>query len=226
MAKKVYAVRKGLKTGIFNSWGECQQVIKGYSGAEFKGFNSEDEALSYLNGSDANARGLIDRPSDDNTVNIFTDGSFKSDVVAFGIYIQSKTKDIKLCGALNTNKYDSLRNIAGELFGVLSAVQVAKQLGYKVINIYYDYQGIEEWYRGTWRAKGELQQKYVSLLNNLRVSNDLVLNFHWVKGHSGNVGNITADKLALRAINLNLYVDDEVIQRGICTIDDLHISPL
>ena len=32
--KKIYAVRKGHKTGLFDSWAECQKATAGYSGAE------------------------------------------------------------------------------------------------------------------------------------------------------------------------------------------------
>lgn len=33
--KKIYAVRKGHKTGLFATWAECQKAY-GYSGAEFR----------------------------------------------------------------------------------------------------------------------------------------------------------------------------------------------
>ena len=31
--KKYYAMAKGVKTGIFNSWEECEQYVIGYKGA-------------------------------------------------------------------------------------------------------------------------------------------------------------------------------------------------
>ena len=34
--KKIYAVRKGHKTGLFATWAECQKAVSGYSGAEFR----------------------------------------------------------------------------------------------------------------------------------------------------------------------------------------------
>jgi len=50
MAKlKYYVVWKGRKTGIFATWAECEQQVKGYVGAQFKAFNSEAEAeAAYL----------------------------------------------------------------------------------------------------------------------------------------------------------------------------------
>ena len=47
--KKIYAVRKGHKTGLFNTWAECQKATAGYSGAEFRGFTEKEEALAFLN---------------------------------------------------------------------------------------------------------------------------------------------------------------------------------
>jgi ribonuclease HI len=45
MAKpKFYVVWKGRKTGIFPSWAECEQRVKGFAGAEFKAFGSREEA--------------------------------------------------------------------------------------------------------------------------------------------------------------------------------------
>ncbi|GAB4542460.1 MAG: ribonuclease H family protein [Anaerolineales bacterium] len=46
---KYYVVWKGRKTGIFTTWAECEQQVKGYVGAQFKAFNSEAEAeAAYL----------------------------------------------------------------------------------------------------------------------------------------------------------------------------------
>ena len=50
MAKKCYAIRKGNRIGIVYSWDECKSAISGYSGAEYRGFNDEEEAVAYLNG--------------------------------------------------------------------------------------------------------------------------------------------------------------------------------
>ena len=33
---KVYAVKKGHKTGIFDNWTDCQEATKGFSKPEFK----------------------------------------------------------------------------------------------------------------------------------------------------------------------------------------------
>ncbi|WP_119396088.1 ribonuclease H1 domain-containing protein [Salinibius halmophilus] len=53
MAKKknaAYVVWKGHKTGVFDTWAQCQQATSGYAGAQFKGFTSKAEALAAFNG--------------------------------------------------------------------------------------------------------------------------------------------------------------------------------
>ena len=55
MAGKYYAVKKGLKTGIFRTWEECKANVSGYSGASYKSFKTKAEAEAYLGtGKDSN----------------------------------------------------------------------------------------------------------------------------------------------------------------------------
>jgi len=48
---KVYAVKKGRKTGVFKTWAECEAQTKGFPGPVFKGFMSEEEANAWLSSS-------------------------------------------------------------------------------------------------------------------------------------------------------------------------------
>ena len=47
-SKKYYAVLKGRKTGIFESWAECEEQINGFSGALYKSFKSRGKAEEAL----------------------------------------------------------------------------------------------------------------------------------------------------------------------------------
>ena len=47
--KSVYAVAVGRKRGLFTSWKETEPLVKGFSGAKFKGFTSEHEATVWFN---------------------------------------------------------------------------------------------------------------------------------------------------------------------------------
>lgn len=42
--QKYYVVWKGKKTGIFTTWSECEAQVKGFTGAEFKAFETREEA--------------------------------------------------------------------------------------------------------------------------------------------------------------------------------------
>ncbi|WP_291664775.1 RNase H1/viroplasmin domain-containing protein [Clostridium sp.] len=51
MAKKnYYAVKVGLKTGIFKTWNECSSYVQGYPGAKYQGFTTLAEAEAFMNG--------------------------------------------------------------------------------------------------------------------------------------------------------------------------------
>ena len=46
--QKYYVVWKGRKTGIFTSWAECEEQVKGFVGAEYKSFGTLKEAESAI----------------------------------------------------------------------------------------------------------------------------------------------------------------------------------
>lgn len=45
---KVYAVRKGRQSGLYETWSECSEQVTGFSGAEYKGFKSRAKATAWL----------------------------------------------------------------------------------------------------------------------------------------------------------------------------------
>lgn len=49
MSSSYYAVKIGMVPGIYQTWEECQAQTTGYKGAEYKKFNSVDEANLYMN---------------------------------------------------------------------------------------------------------------------------------------------------------------------------------
>lgn len=46
--KNFYAVAKGLKTGVFQTWNETKPLVLGFSGSLYKGFNTRAEADLWL----------------------------------------------------------------------------------------------------------------------------------------------------------------------------------
>lgn len=48
--QKYYVVWKGIKPGIYQSWTECQQQIKGFDGARYKAFPDAEQATKAFKG--------------------------------------------------------------------------------------------------------------------------------------------------------------------------------
>lgn len=130
-------------------------------------------------------------------VDIHIDGSYleKIDSVGYGVYVIDGNITYKDCGKVRI-KNTKERNIIGEVYASIRALQLCIANDYKEINLYYDYQGIEKWVTGEWKAKKPLTQRYVEVFNNYLQTYNIKVNFHHVKGHTGIEGNEIVDKLA------------------------------
>ena len=78
------------------------------------------------------------------------------------------------------------------------AVKWALTNGYTEIEIRYDYEGIEKWVTGEWKAKNELTQKYVASMKLWEQS--VRISFLKIEAHSNNKFNDEADRLAKAAL--------------------------
>lgn len=213
--KKIYAVRKGHKTGLFNTWAECQKATAGYSGAEFRGFTEKEEALAFLNmettktvsGDKANeAAGVVEVP--ENMVIAYVDGSFEKSIgrYAFGcVLLTPDGQEIRESGSGSDPAGVAIRNVAGEMLGAMNAVKWAQENGYPALEIRYDYEGVEKWVTGVWRAKTPLTSKYA--VHMQEAGKKIQISFCKVAAHTGNHYNEEADQLAKSAL---LRTDEEV----------------
>lgn len=50
MGKKFYAIKAGVKPGIYTNWGEASAQVNGFKGAIYKGFETREEAEAFMNG--------------------------------------------------------------------------------------------------------------------------------------------------------------------------------
>ena len=230
MAKKVYAVRKGLKTGIFNSWDECKIAVTGFSGAEYKGFNDEEEATRWLNYQDDEGISMtapkqkVMIPISDTECNVFTDGSYKDGFASFGIYIQTNRTQLKFCGSVDCREsFGSMQNVLGELLAVYVAMELISDMNLNKINLYYDFEGIHSWASGAWKCNGELQSHYAIYIQNLINRGAFVINFKKVKGHSGVEGNVIADALARRGRTEGKVLPVSDVINGNVKCKDVHL---
>lgn len=207
--KKYYAVKKGHITGVLNSWDECKKAVDGFSGAEYKSFESKDEAEAYLADVDIIMEKFINPRISEGKVVAFTDGSYdeKKKKYGSGVYIiDPDTNRVELSSWGNNTKYIGLRNIAGEIIAVLNAVDWAWKNGYEMMSVFYDYEGIGKWASGEWKTKDVLTSYYKRYIDE---KNGIIsIEFVKVSGHSNNKYNDRADQLAKSAVFENKVIRD------------------
>lgn len=220
--KKYYAVKVGVKPGIYETWAECEAQTKGFSGAQYKSFSNLSDAEMYMNG-----EGAVETQKDitgngdsveqinieveeelkklgTNEVIAFVDGSYSSsdDKSGFGaIIIDNKGVQTPLYKAFTKQlsaDFLDLRNVAAELEGVKEAVKWAIAYNKSRIKIYYDYEGIGKWADGSWKANKEITRQYVNFIHEKRML--ITIEFCKVPAHSGIEYNEMADKLAKNSL--------------------------
>lgn len=205
--KKVYAVRKGKKTGLFQTWDACRASVDGYPGAEYKSFLSVEEAQAYLNrpadllpGARSSA-GTDGGKNEEDQVVAYVDGSFNKDIgrYAFGcVLIRPDGGIVRESGSGNDPESLQLRNVTGEMLGAMYAVRWCEVNGYSAVRICYDYMGIEMWAVGAWRTNNSLTQKYAAFMKES--GSRIRITFQKIAAHTGVEYNEEADKLAKAAL--------------------------
>ena len=96
----------------------------------------------------------------------------------------------------NGDNPDSLkqRNVSGEMLGAMYAVRFALNSGFTVIEIRYDYEGIEKWVTGAWKSKNDLTKKYAQTMRGW--GQKIRIRFTKVPAHSKVKYNELADETA------------------------------
>ena len=193
--KKVYAVRRGKKTGVFKTWEECRDSVEGYPKAEYKSFHSVREAEAYL--------GIEEKPHMEDELPeagwllAYVDGSYEDSLkkYAFGcVFLLPDGHIYTQYGNGDNPQSLQHRNVTGEMLGAMYAVKTAMVNGFRGIEIRYDYQGIEKWVTGEWRSKTELTRKYAEAMREWGAS--IEIKFCKVEAHTNVRYNELADKLA------------------------------
>lgn len=217
MAKKIYAVRQGRKTGLFDTWGECQKQVTGYPGAEYKSFTSLEDARAFLQGeasgwggsgaeffpkhreNSEDYRKYLQVPG---TAVAYVDGSYENSCGDFscGVVFLYEGQEEHFSKRYSDKELAAMRNVAGEIKGAETAMRYALERGVKKLVIYHDYEGIAKWCNGAWKANKEGTKAYQSYYEEIKKQIQII--FIKVKGHSGDEYNDLADKLAKKALGL------------------------
>ena len=193
---KFYAVKKGKKTGIFSTWDECKEQVTGFKGAVYKSFKTLSEAEAFLEKSEEK----IENIEEVDGVYAYIDGSFDriSGIYGSGVVIVDGDKRHEYKHAGNREDYAQLHNVAGELEAAKFVMWYAVDKKIKEITLFYDYQGIEAWAVGDWKANLPYTQDYVKFYNKVKTA--VKVNFVKVKAHTGIELNEVVDRLAKDAI--------------------------
>ena len=193
---KFYAVKKGKKTGIFSTWDECKEQVTGFKGAVYKSFKTLSEAEAFLEKNEEK----IENIEEVDGVYAYIDGSFDRvcGIYGSGVVIVDGDEKYEYKHAGNREDYAQLHNVAGELEAAKFVMWYAVDKKIKEITLFYDYQGIEAWAVGDWKANLPYTHDYVKFYNKAKTA--VKVNFVKVKAHTGIELNEVVDKLAKEAI--------------------------
>lgn len=122
----------------------------------------------------------------------YVDGSFLKKKIGYGSVIIEDGKILAELSGRVDDKYAAHHQIAGELKAVIETVAYCKNNNINAISIHFDYNGIEKWAQGKWKANKELTRLY----QNYMLRQTLAVNWVKVKAHSGDKWNDHADELA------------------------------
>jgi ribonuclease HI len=233
--KKYYAVAVGRSTGVFSRWfgeGGAEPLVRGYSGAVYKGFSSLEEARAFLKANEGKKRkprsaaksrrftppgqrtkGTPVASAKKGRILMYTDGGALNNpgpggygvVIVNGENIRELSKGFR---RTTNNRMELLACIVG-----LSAI---KQPSTIVLHSdsRYVVDGVTKGWARKWRANGWVKSNKEPALNAdlwdqlLQLCDKHEVSFRWVKGHAGIAGNERCDELATQAASgRNLAVD-------------------
>lgn len=207
MAGKYYAVKEGASRGIFRTWEECKASVSGYSGAVYKSFKTEAEALAYLGVLTSEEEKNNAVPAEEvcrsgDCVKIYVDGSYNNATgeFSYGMVVLSEAGEEKYNRKFDDKELAAMRNVAGEIKGAEAAMQYALEHQIPAIEIYHDYEGIARWCLGEWKTNKEGTRAYKAFYD--KASRQVKISFVKVAGHSNDKYNDMADELAKEALGI------------------------
>lgn len=201
---KCYAVRVGRTPGIYHTWADCLKQTQKYSGAVYKSFETEAEAIAWLELGKQSVN-IQDEDLDLSGIVAYTDGSLDkaNNMASYGIvFVKDGELLFKTNNAYVMSEEDSSANVGSELLGAMEVVRLARLNGWDSIKIGYDYQGISCFATGEWEARQSLTRYYRDYMQEAMKT--LSIQFIKIKGHTGHDWNEEADRLANLALGRNV----------------------
>lgn len=211
MAKKFFGVKYGInpttkeevRNQIFETWKETESVVRKVKGAQYKGFETREEAEVYIT-----SENLLNNKKDGlyptDCLHCYVDGSYSADIKSYSfgnIYVREE-KVIEWDYG-KSNKHISMQQIGGELLGAMKALLYAKKNGHKKVVIFHDYVGVCYHAIGYWGVDNALNQGYRDWFQAFKKENpDMEIHFCKVDAHDKDPFNEMADGLAKKAVGI------------------------
>ncbi|TMT00056.1 hypothetical protein FD688_04960 [Apilactobacillus kunkeei] len=214
MASKFYAVRKGKKPGIYNTWDECKNQVNGFPGAEYKSFKTQSEAKAYM-GLKKTVKKAAPKMSRNGSIKLYSDGGSRNHGNKLGQHVKDDDKAAWAYLIIRNGKkyYDSdgefgATNNKMEVLGLVNALRYIIKQGWQnesidaILDSKYVLDSITKGWINSWRRRGWKKSDGSVIKNKnefIQLSSLLGqfkhLNFKWTKGHADNEGNNFVDKL-------------------------------
>lgn len=218
-----YAVRRGHKTGVFETWPECQRVTSGYPKAEYKKFKTLEEAEAYAGGQNPAAvksSPARRRKTKEETivispfkfpVRIYTDGACEPNPGSSGSGLVVYEDDRLVSLRYGYHEPQGTNNTA-ELIALREAFRIATEYVERDFTVEilsdsdYSLKAVFTWASG-WEKNGWVTSKKEPVKNAELVRECLALarplegkiQVKHVAAHNGTEGNELADRLAMQA---------------------------
>ncbi len=141
-------------------------------------------------------------PMPDDRVVAYVDGSFIDETIGYGAVILQGDRVVQeFSGRLGpaSQSLISMRHVAGEIQAVYEVLGWASANSVSTIDLFFDYEGLEFWANGAWKANNPHVVEYQAFASNCPVK----IVWHKVKGHSGDYWNDRADQLARQGAQNN-----------------------
>ena len=208
-----YAVAKGKKTGVFSSWDQCNEQVKGFKNCVYKKFKNKDEAEIFISKYNSTDNKIYKHDFIPDYF-VYTDGAcsnngYSNSLAGIGIFFKindSRNVSKKLLGK-QTNNTAELNAIIDTFTIIENDIKLDKKIvivsdseyAISCANSYGKRCSNKNW--DIYIPNKKLVQKIYDLYKNINIK------FMHIKAHTNNtdihsIGNDNADKLANQAINL------------------------
>ncbi len=133
----------------------------------------------------------------------YVDGSFFEGFVGYGAVILMSGQEVERFSG-SVEQHTEQRQVVGELQATRLVLQWCQDHNVEEIEIFYDYEGIEKWATGDWKANNEVTRHYAAYIRE----NPTKVIWHKVKSHTGVHWNELVDELAKQGALSKVELDD------------------